>query len=233
MMTDDEQKQQIKSFVKQYGSPIVTGVLLALCVFFGWQWWTKKQDITASNLTVQYQSLLNQVQAAEDDPELYKKLEADANKLIAENPKSAQAVQTQVLLAKLAFDAKDYEAASKLLADAQSSSIKDEGLKAIAGLRLAYVQMAQNQLDDALKTLDTVKVEAFIPSVAEARGDVYVGKNDQDAAIKAYQQAWDVLVEREQPRELLQLKLANLGVLVEEPKLESPIITPSTLPSES
>lgn len=233
MMTDDEQKEQIKSFVKRYGSAIVTGVLLALCVFFGWQWWSKKQEITAGNLTVQYQNFLNQVEASNGDAELYKKLEADANKLIAEHPNSAQAVQTQLLLAKVAFDGQDYDAASKLLTAAQSSKVDDEGLKAIAALRLAYVQISKDELDTALKTLDAIKTEAFIPSVAEARGDIYVAKKDHDSAIKSYQQAWDSLIEREQPRELLQIKLANLGVLVEDPKLESPIITPSSVPSES
>lgn len=226
-MTDDEQKEQLKSFVQRYGSPIITGVLLALCVFFGWQWWSKKQDVTASNLTIQYQNLLNQVDAAAQDEATYKKLSADSNKLIAEQPDSAQAVQTQLLLAKLAFDKQDYATANKLLTQAQNSKVKDEGLKAIVSLRLAYTQIAQNQPDAALKTLDAVKIEAFTPSVAEARGDIFIAKKDTASAQKAYQQAWDVLVKREQPRELLQIKLANLGILVEDPKIESPILTPT------
>lgn len=226
-MTDDEQKEQLKTFFKRYGSPIITGVLLALCVFFGWQWWTKKQVVTASNLTVQYQNLLNQADSASQDEAKYKKFSTDANTLIGEHPNTAQAVQTQLVLAKLAYDKQDYATANQILTQAQSSQIKDEGLKAIVSLRLAYTQIAQNQLDAALKTLDSVKVESFIPSVAEARGDIFVAKKDQDAAKKAYQQAWDVLVKREQPRELLQIKLANLGVLVEDPKIESPILTPT------
>lgn len=235
-MTDDEQKEKLSSFVKRYGSPIVTGVLLALCVFFGWQWWDKKQTVGSGNLTVQYQNLLNQSQLVTDDAS-YKKLTSDGNKIVQENPDSAQAVQTQLLLAKLAFDKKDYATANKILTQAQSSKVKDEGLKSIVQLHLAYTQVAQEQLDAALKTLDNIKNEAFIPSVAEAKGDIYVAKNDPEAAKKAYQQAWDVLVKREQPRELLQIKLANLGVLVEDPKIESPVLTPSqasaNIPSES
>lgn len=236
-MTDDEQKEKLSSFVKRYGSPIVTGVLLALCVFFGWQWWDKKQTVGSSNLTVQYQNLLNQSQLATVDDASYKKLTADGNKIVQENPDSAQAVQTQLLLAKLAFDKKDYAAANKILTQAETSKVKDEGLKSIVKLHLAYTQVAQEQLDAALKTLDGINNEAFIPSVAEAKGDIYVAKNDFEAAKKAYQQAWEVLVKREQPRELLQIKLANLGVLVEDPKIESPVLTPSqasaNIPSES
>ncbi len=224
-MTDDEQKEQLKSFAKRYGSPIVTGVLLALCVFFGWQWWHKKQDVTSSNLTVQYQDMMEQATTAAEDEASYKQLSTDANKLVAENPESVQALQTQLLLAKLAFDKKDYETANKVLTQASNSKVKDEGLKSVVKLHLAYTQVAQDQLDAALKTLDSIKNEAFVPSVQEAKGDILVSQNKLDAAKKAYQLAWDALAKREQPRELLQMKLANLGVLVEEPEIESPILT--------
>lgn len=232
-MTDDEQKEQLKSFGKRYGSPIVTGVLLALAGFFGWQWYQKNNDVTSSNLTVQYQNLLNQSALAANDEASYKKVSTDANKLVAEHPDSVQAIQSQLLLAKLAFDKKDYVTASKILTQAKTSKIKDEGLSAIVSLHLAYSQTAQNQLDAALKTLDDIKVEAFIPSVSEAKGDIFVAQNKTEDAKKSYQQAWDILVKREQPRELLQIKLANLGVLVEDPKIESPVLTPTQPVPES
>lgn len=232
-MTDDEQKEQLKSFAKRYGSPIVTGVLLAASAAFGWQWWEKNQTITASNATVQYQNVLNQADAASTNEAAFKTLKAEADKVIAEYPDSAQALQTRLLLAQLAFEKQDYATANKLLTDAVNSKVKDDGLKAIAQLRLAYTQIEQNKLDDALKTLDSIKIVEFTPSVQEARGDILVAKKDTEAAKKAYQQAWDILVKREQPRELLQIKLANLGVLVENPTIESPVQTPAALPSES
>lgn len=225
-MTDDEQKEQLKSFVKRYGSPIVTGVLLAASAAFGWQWWEKTQDINSSNATVLYQNVLNQASAASGNDTAYKALKTEADKIIAEYPDSAQALQTRLLLAQFAFEKQDYTTANKLLTDASNSKVKDDGLKAIAQLRLAYTQIEQNKLDDALKTLDGIKIVEFTPSVQEARGDILVAKKDTEAAKKAYQQAWDALVKREQPRELLQVKLANLGVLVEDPKIESPVQTP-------
>lgn len=41
-MTDDEQLDSVKSFFKKYGSAMVTGVLIALIAFFGWEYWQKK-----------------------------------------------------------------------------------------------------------------------------------------------------------------------------------------------
>lgn len=230
-MTDDDQKEYAKSFVKRYGSPIIIGILLALCGFFGWQWYHKKNAVDANNLTVQYQNLANKAGAAENDEKAYKAFVAEGQKLAESSADSAQAVQTQLLVAKLAFDRQDYATANKVLTQAANSKVKDEGLKAIAHLRLAYTQMAQNQLDAALKTLDAVKLESFTPSVSEAKGDIYVAQNKTEDAKKAYQQAWDLLIKRQQPRELLQIKLANLGVLVEDPKIESPVLTPVPSPA--
>lgn len=224
-MTDDEQKEQLKSFAKRYGSPIVTGVLLALIAVLGWQWWERNQHVTNTNLTVQYQNLATQAEGQLDDAG-YKKLVADAAKIVAENPNAAQALQTNLLVAGIAFDRGDFETASKVLTQAVSSKVDDEGLKAIAQLRLAYTQIEQNKLDDALKSLDAIKVKQFTPSVAEARGDILALKNDLEGAKKAYQTAWDALVERKQPRDLLQMKLANLGVVVEDMEIEEPILTP-------
>ncbi|TXJ08830.1 MAG: tetratricopeptide repeat protein [Acinetobacter sp.] len=226
-MTDDEQKEQLKSFIKRYGSPMLIGVLLALCVFFAWEWWHKNQQIKSSNLTVQYQNLLNQVNTASQDKATYQKFSTVANAIVSENPDSAQAVQAQLLLAKLAFDQKDYATAHKVLTQASNSKVDDDGLKAIVKLHLAQTLVEQNKLDDALKILNNIQVVGFTPSVEEAKGDIYVAKNDVEAAKKAYQHAWDELVKREQARELLQIKLANLGVLVADPKVDSPIHTPT------
>jgi predicted negative regulator of RcsB-dependent stress response len=237
-MSDDEQKEQLKSFAKSYALPIVAGIVIALGAFFAWQWYQQRSQINAANLTVQYQNLLNQAETAAQDGKVYSKLMADGDKLVAEHPNSTQALQAQLLMAKLAFDKKDYAKANSILTATQNSKIDDQGLVAIAKLHLAYTQMAQNQLDAALKTLEGVKLEAFVPSIEETKGDIYVAQHKFDAAKKAYQQAWDVLVKRQQPRELLQIKLANLGVLVEDPKIQSPILTPTqqapaSSPSES
>ena len=95
---------------------------------------------------------------------------------------------------------------------------------AIVNIGLADSQLAQKKYDAALQTLSTVTVPAFKATVEEARGDVYVAKNDTENAKKAYQSAWDTLVERKQERQILQIKLESVGVLVDDPDLERPIL---------
>ncbi len=41
-LSDDEQLDSLKSFTKKYGSAIISGILIALIAFFGWQYWQKK-----------------------------------------------------------------------------------------------------------------------------------------------------------------------------------------------
>ncbi len=41
-LSDDEQLDSLKSFAKKYGSAMISGILIALIAFFGWQYWQKK-----------------------------------------------------------------------------------------------------------------------------------------------------------------------------------------------
>ena len=100
----------------------------------------------------------------------------------------------------------------------------DDGLVQIVKLRLAYAQLAQKKFDDAIKNLTLVKDPAFKATADEALGDVYVAKNDIENAKKAYQSAWDQLVERKQERQILQIKLESVGILVDDPEIERPLI---------
>ena len=44
-LSDEELVDRFKGFLKTYGGAILTGVLIALIAFFGWQYWQKKQAV--------------------------------------------------------------------------------------------------------------------------------------------------------------------------------------------
>ena len=125
---------------------------------------------------------------------------------------------------KLAYDKEDYAAAEKALQKVENSTLDDKGLVQVVKLRLAYAQLAQKKYDAALKTLEAVTEPAFKATADEARGDIYVAKNDIENAKKVYQSAWDALIERKEERQILQIKLESVGVLVDDPEIERPII---------
>lgn len=221
-MTDDEQLESLKSFTKKYGSSIIIGILVALIAFFGWEYWQKKNLAESQMQTAKVQQLMDEAQAADDDA--FAKLSETADKIVKEAPDSAQAIQTQLVMAKLAYDKQAYAAAEKALQKVENSKVDDKGLVQVVKLRLAYAQLAQKKYDAALKTLDAVTEPAFKATADEARGDIYVAKNDIENAKKVYQSAWDALIERKEERQILQIKLESVGVLVDDPEIERPII---------
>ncbi len=223
-LSDAEQLDNLKSFTKKYGSAMVSGVLIALIAFFCWEYWQKKNLAEGQKQTAKVQQLMDQANAAAADKNALNQLAVSADKIVKDTPDSAQAIQTQFILAKAAYDQGDYAHAEKALKRVENSKLDDAGLLQIVKLRLAYAQLAQNKYDDALKTLAGVTDPAFKATAEEARGDVYVAKNDIAAAKKAYQNAWDALLERKQERQILQIKLESVGVLVEDPDIERPVL---------
>lgn len=221
-LSDEAQLDSLKSFAKKYGSAIVSGILIALIAFFGWEYWQKKTLAESQMQTAKVQQLMDDSQTATGDA--FTQLSATADKIVKEAPDSPQAIQTQLLMAKLAYDKADYANAEKALKKVENSKVDDAGLIQLVKLRLAYAQLAQKKYDEALKTLEAIKEPAFTATADEARGDIYVAKNDIENAKKVYQSAWDALVERQEERQILQIKLESVGVLVDDPEIERPII---------
>ena len=200
-VSDEEQLDQLKSFAKKYGSAMISGILIALIAFFGWEYWQKKNLAEAQNQTAKVQKLMDEAKAASGQPNALATVSEAADKIVKDDADSVQAIQTQFILAKLAYDKQDYAAAEKALKKVENSKVKD-----------------------ALKTLSTVTEPAFKATADELRGDIYVAKKDNASARKAYQSAWDNLLERKQERQLLQIKLESVGVLVDDPEIERPIL---------
>ncbi|ENU85453.1 YfgM family protein [Acinetobacter sp. CIP 102129] len=223
-LSDEEQLDQIKSFAKKYGSAMISGILIALIAFFGWEYWQKKNLTEAQNQTAKVQKLMDEAKAVSGQPNALATVSEAADKIVKDDADSVQAIQTQFILAKLAYDKQDYAAAEKALKKVENSKVKDAGLVQIVKIRLADSQLAQKKYDEALKTLSTVTEPAFKATADELRGDIYVAKKDNASARKAYQSAWDNLLERKQERQLLQIKLESVGILVDDPEIERPIL---------
>ena len=223
-LSDAEQLDQLKSATKKYGSAVISGVLIALIAFFGWEYWQKKTLAESQTETARVQQLMNDAHASVGQADAWTKLSTSADAIMKEDANSVQAVQTQFLMAKTAYDQGQYANAEKALKKVENSEVKDKGLLQLVKLRLSYAQLAQNKYDDALKTLNAVTDPAFKATAEEAKGDVYVAKNDIANAQKAYQAAWNDLLERKQERQILQIKLESVGILVDDAEIERPIL---------
>ena len=221
-LSDEEQLDSLKSFTKKYGSAMISGILIALIAFFGWEYWQKKNLAVSQTETAKVQQLMDSARTVQGDA--FSQLSTAADSIMKESPDSVQAIQAQLVMAKLAYDKADYANAEKALKKVENAKDGDAGLLQVVKLRLAYAQLAQKKYDEALKTLTAVSDPAFKATAEEARGDIYVAKNDIENAKKAYQGAWNTLVERKEERQILQIKLESVGVLVDDPEIERPIL---------
>lgn len=221
-LSDDEQFDSLKSFTKKYGSAMISGILIALIAFFGWEYWQKKNLAVSQTETAKVQQLMDSARTVQGDA--FSQLSTATDSIMKESPDSVQAIQAQLVMAKLAYDKADYANAEKALKKVENAKDGDAGLLQVVKLRLAYAQLAQKKYDEALKTLTAVNDPTFKATAEEARGDIYVAKNDIENAKKAYQSAWNTLVERKEERQILQIKLESVGVLVDDPEIERPIL---------
>lgn len=211
-LSDEEQIERIQKWFKKYGNSVLTGILAALIAFFGWQFWQNRQAKANIETMNQYQRILEDSSKATADKAAQSRFISNVQALVQAHPESVFALNALLLQAKVTAEQGEWAGAEKALTQAVTIKAKDQGLTTIAWLRLARVQVAQNKLDVALASLKNVTDPAFSASANELRGDILVQKNDVAGAKAAYQSAWDLLVKRQQSRQLLKVKMNALGL---------------------
>ncbi|KGK02101.1 MULTISPECIES: YfgM family protein [Pseudoalteromonas] len=196
--TEEQQAEAIKRFFRENGLSLALGVIVGLGGLYGWKAYNQNQITTAEQASDAYTKLV------ESDDVL-----ASADAFISENKDTQYATLAAFVAAKEAVDAQKLDVANEKLSWIVSN-VDNAQLKAIATTRLARVQIAQQQYDDALTTLNSPLPEAFNANVAELKGDIYTQQGNKEQARVAYQAAVDAGGLTSNP--LLQIKLDDLAV---------------------
>lgn len=196
--TEEQQAEAIKRFFKENGVSLALGIVLGLGGLYGWKVYNEHQITTSESASDAYSKLV------ESGDVLTK-----SEQFIADNKDSSYSVLAAFVAAKEAVDATNLDAANEKLSWIIENTQSSE-LKATAATRLARVQNAQQQYDQALTTLNTEFPEAFTAAAAEIKGDIYTAQNKQSEALGAYQAAADAGGLEGNP--LLQIKLNDLAV---------------------
>ena len=206
--TEDEELAVMKDWWQRNGKPLVTGGLVALIVFFGWQTWQKYQNNQTQGASSLYQQLLETALTPSGQADIGRVAEV-AGKLKSEFGGTAYAQYGSLFVAKVAVDAgklDDAAAELKIVLDKPVTVTLGE----IARERLARVLAAQSKTEDALKLLAGDADKAFMASREELKGDLLVQLGRTDEAHAAYQKAKSALSEEAAVGDL-QMKLDDLA----------------------
>ena len=232
--------------LKQYGSYIVTAILLALAAYFGWTYWQNNHarvDTVAADHYADIQRLNEEVSLASQNPDLAAEannaltqsrtqLDKDIDALVSQHGDSVYAWQALMIKARQQVDNDEFTDASETFKKALSIDLGDAGLQAITRLRYAATLLATGDADSALTEVSKDMPSSFEPSQQELLGDIYLAQDNKDAAIKSYNNAWELLRSRQETRAVLALKMESLGIVPEPIDEQASLIQESALPDQ-
>ena len=205
-LEEQEQLDQIKNFWAQYGN-LITWVLIAVFGSFaawnGWNYWQRTQATKAAALYDE----IDRAAAARDADKMARALAEMQDRFAG----TTFAAQASLLAGKTLFESGKPDAARSALSWVSEKS-SDEAYQAVARLRLAALDIEAKAFDQALKTLQAPMPKAFEALAADRRGDVYLAQGKGDEARQQYEAAWRGFSQRTEYRNLVEIKLASLGV---------------------
>ena len=205
-----EQGERVKSWLRENGSAIVMGLVLAFGLMFGFKQWQAWQTSKRQQASAEYQVLSSLINENNMDAAVtnYQVLKSDF-------PKSAYTPMAALMMARARMSAGQTDLAIADLKFAMEHG-QPEPLKVIARERLARLQLSQGNADEALKLIDGAPSSVgFEAQFAEIRGDVHAARGETDQAVENYQAALDALEEGVGNRDLLTMKIQALTASVE------------------
>jgi predicted negative regulator of RcsB-dependent stress response len=182
-LNEKEQWERVLAWLREQGPWILAGVAVALAIYGGWNYWQNRTQQRNLAAAARYDQVIEAF--GRNDVNGGFRL---ADELVKAFPTTAYADQANLAVARIQVENKQLEPAAARLRQVLAST-SDPELALVVRLRLARVELAQGNADQALKTLDAVNPGAFAARYAEVRGDVLLAKGDRDGALKAYREA--------------------------------------------
>ena len=99
LLTDQQQAEQVKGWLRQNGVFLVAGVVLGLGALFGWNQWNRYQERKAEEASAVYETFLQSVRAKQ-----FEQAEAGMATLAADFGSSPYADQGRLAMARLYLD---------------------------------------------------------------------------------------------------------------------------------
>ncbi|MGQ0285705.1 YfgM family protein [Pasteurellaceae bacterium 22721_9_1] len=197
---EEQELNEIKSWWKENYKTLIAAAVLGFGGVTGWNYWQSYQANKIQETAAQYDQIIYS-----NADEATQKAQIDA--FVKENSKTAYATFALLEQAKVAVTKQDYVAAEQALSQAVAQS-PDSILASIAAIRLAEVQLQQQQWDKALQTLTSVKDTSWDGRKALITGEIQLAKGDKAAAKQSFETA--IKSGSDLERQEAQVRLNNL-----------------------
>ena len=206
LLDEHEQGERVRSWLRDNGAGLIGGVVLGLALIWGWQWWQKQRDHQRVQAGTQYQAAIDSLKAG--------KL-AQAQPQVAALPDGTYDTLAAMALAKAQLTAGQRDAA---IATLRAAKPKDVEMTAIVDQRLARLLIDAGKAKDALALLPA---DSRDPETLQIRGDAFSALGQQPQAQAAYAQALTGLDVGSPQRNVVELKLSEVGGTPAKPEVRS------------
>ena len=200
-----EQGERVRTWLRNNGSSLISGIAIGLALLAGWQWWQRQGESTRHDAAIEYHAFATALSAGEDDKAL-----AHLTALRQQYPDLPFASLASLRRAASLHRAGKSAEALEALKDVAGEGV-DPVLVSLENVRSARILVDDCKPEEALKALDAAAEQAFPAIAAEIRGDAELALGRRDAARAAYEKALASLDVAAPTRAMLELKLTDAG----------------------
>ena len=211
-ITEEEQVESIKRWIKENGMSIVVPVVLSIVAYGGWEFWKDLKVKNAKKAADRYSVVVDSLsqQGTESPTEIdLTRAKAAANEIVGDFGGTMYADMSQLILARLYVDEGELEKAKSSLQAVVSNGVHPSSVS-LAKARLAKVELSLKNFDSALPLVSSPEEPAYKAIYAEIRGDIHLAQGNMDLASSAYEEALvNLLPQQGGRRALIELKVGS------------------------
>ena len=201
-----EQGEVVKKWLRENGSAIVMGLVIAFGGLFGFKQWQSWQESNRQSAAAEFEVMVQLLGQRQLDAAM-----ANYQTLREEYGDSPYASMAALQMARARIEVNQADLAIGLYEYVVESGYP-RALAVVARERLARVLLDQGRPADALALLDAAgEISGFEARYAEVRGDILFAQGQNEAAAAAYREALDKLESGVGDRAKLEMKLQSLA----------------------